>query len=66
MTKGEENGRCPHVIQFKFKINQLNDESKQKQPRNFNNDNFGANSTFCASKMALFWSQFQLLSNEYI
>ena len=34
VTKGEKNGKCPHVIQFKFKINQPNDESMEKQPQN--------------------------------
>ena len=45
---------------------QLSDESLQKQPQSFNNDNFRLNWSFTASKMALFWSQFRLSSNKYI
>ena len=32
--------RFRHLIRFKFKINQLNEKSKQQQPQTFNNSHF--------------------------
>ena len=56
--KSVKNEKFRHVILFKFKMNQLNEKSKQKQPQNFNISNFGPNWSFGASKMVLFGKNF--------